>query len=106
MFRARGGHVRRIGPGEDRPADQHDGALFSKKWSTPISRRLVRAEQTMREDRRDELRRLRELTQAITRLEREITELVGQLAAAGQRAGVRAADRGQARRRDRRRPAL
>jgi transposase len=57
------------------------GALFSKKWSTRVARRLARAEQTMRvRIARDELRRLRELTQAITRLEREITELVGQLA--------------------------
>src|ERR671911_483758 len=57
------------------------GALFSKKWSTRISRRLARAEQTMRvRIARDELRRLREVTQAITRLEREITELVGQIA--------------------------
>jgi transposase len=57
------------------------GALFSKKWSTRISRRLARAQQTMRvRIARDELRRLRELTQAITGLEREITELVGQLA--------------------------
>jgi transposase len=57
------------------------GALFSQKWSTRIARRLARAEQTMRvRIVRDELRRLRELTQAITRLEREITELVEQLA--------------------------
>jgi transposase len=57
------------------------GALFSKKWSTRISRRLARAEQTMRvRIARDELRRLRELTLAISRLEREITELVGQIA--------------------------
>jgi len=57
------------------------GALFSKKWSTRISRRLARAEQTMRvRIARDELRRLRELTEAVTGLEREITELVGQLA--------------------------
>jgi transposase len=57
------------------------GALFSKKWSTRISRRLARAEQSMRvRIARDELRRLRELTQAIARFEREITELVGQLA--------------------------
>src|SRR3954454_8138324 len=56
------------------------GALFSKKWSTRISRRLGRAEQTMRvRIARDELRRLRELTQAINQLEREISELVGQL---------------------------
>src|SRR4051812_40252755 len=57
------------------------GALFSKKWSTRISRRLARAQQTMRvRIARDELRRLRELTQTITGLERELTELVGQLA--------------------------
>jgi transposase len=57
------------------------GALFSKKWTTRIARRLARAQQTMRvRIARDELRRLRELTQAINRLEREIAELVGQLA--------------------------
>jgi transposase len=57
------------------------GALFSKKWSTRISRRLARAEPTMRvRIARDELRRLRELTQAINQLEREITELVARLA--------------------------
>src|SRR5918995_2356207 len=57
------------------------GALFSKKWSPRISRRLARAEQTMRvRIARDELRRLRELTLAINRLEREITELVQQIA--------------------------
>src|ERR671933_2868245 len=57
------------------------GALFSKKSSTRIARRLARAEQTMRvRIARDELRRLRELTLAINRLEREIAELVGQLA--------------------------
>jgi transposase len=57
------------------------GALFSKKWTTRIGRRLARAEQTMRvRIARDELRRLRELTLAINRLEREITELVEQLA--------------------------
>ena len=57
------------------------GALFSKKWSTRIGRRLARAEQTMRvRIARDELRRLRELTLAINQLEREITELVAQIA--------------------------
>ena len=56
------------------------GALFSKKWSTRIGRRLARAEQTMRvRIARDELRRLRELTLAINVLEREITELAPQL---------------------------
>jgi len=57
------------------------GALFSTKWSTRIGRRLARAEQTMRvRIARDELRRLRELTQAINQFERDITELVGQIA--------------------------
>ena len=57
------------------------GALFSKKWSARIGRRLARAEQTMRvRIARDELRRLRELTLAINQLEREITELVTQIA--------------------------
>jgi transposase len=57
------------------------GALFSKKSTTRIGRRLARAEQTMRvRIARDELRRVRELTLAINRLEREITELVGRLA--------------------------
>src|SRR3954451_22798241 len=56
-------------------------ALFSRKWSTSIGRRLARAEQTMRvRIARDELRRLRELTQAVRQLAREITELVGRLA--------------------------
>jgi hypothetical protein len=84
------------------------GALFSKKWTTRIGRRLARAQQTMRvRIARDELRRLRELTQAINQLEREITKLVGQIAPQlAHPAGVRAADRRQARRRDRRRPAL
>jgi transposase len=57
------------------------GALFSCKWSARISRRLARAEQTMRvRIARDELRRLRELTLAVRRLEREITELVTSIA--------------------------
>src|SRR3954452_23698714 len=57
------------------------GALFSKKWSTRIARRLARAQQTMRvRIARDELRRLRELTVAINGLEREIAELVATIA--------------------------
>jgi transposase len=57
------------------------GALFSNKWSIRIGRRLARAEQTMRvRIARDELRRLRELTLAINQLEREISELVEQIA--------------------------
>ena len=48
---------------------------------------------------RDELRRLRELTQAINGLEREITELVGRLAPQLlTEPGFWAADRSQARR--------
>jgi transposase len=57
------------------------GALFSRKWSSRIGRRLARAEQTMRvRIARDELRRLRELTQAIAALEAEIAQLVAQVA--------------------------
>jgi len=57
------------------------GALFSRKWSSRIGRRLARAEQTMRvRIARDELRRQRELTQAITVLEVEIAALVAQVA--------------------------
>ena len=57
------------------------GALFSKRWSTRIGRRLARAEQTMRvRIARDELRRLRELTLAINALKRDIAELVEQIA--------------------------
>jgi transposase len=54
-------------------------ALFSKKWSTRIARRLARAEQTARvRIVRDELRRLRELTVAANELEAEISDLVEQ----------------------------
>jgi transposase len=57
------------------------GALFSKKWTTKIARRLARAEQTMRvRIARDELRRLRELTQTIKALQAEITVLVTEIA--------------------------
>jgi len=57
------------------------GALFSTKWSTKVGRRLARAEQTMRvRIARDELRRLRELTQAIRALEAEIAQLVARIA--------------------------
>ena len=56
-------------------------ALMSKKWSSRIARRLARAEQTMRvRISRDELRRLRELTQTINELEAEIAGLVAQIA--------------------------
>jgi transposase len=57
------------------------GALFSKKWTTKIARRLARAEQTMRvRIARDELRFLRELTASINELKAEITGLVTALA--------------------------
>jgi transposase len=57
------------------------GALFSTKWTTRIGRRLAHAHQTTRvRIPRDELRRLRELTQAINQLKREIRELVRQIA--------------------------
>jgi transposase len=57
------------------------GALFSKKWSAKIARRLARAEQTMRvRIARDELRRLRELTATINALQAEITELMTAIA--------------------------
>jgi len=56
-------------------------SLFYGKWGPRIARRLARAEQTMRvRIARDELRRLRELTQAINALETEIAALVAQVA--------------------------
>src|SRR5215203_3065804 len=56
-------------------------ALFYGKWGPRIARRLARAEQTTRvRIARDELRRLRELTQSIKALEAEITDLVAQIA--------------------------
>jgi transposase len=56
-------------------------SLFYGKWGPRIARRLARAEQTMRvRIARDELRRLRELTQAINTLASEIAELVGRVA--------------------------
>ena len=56
-------------------------SLFYGRWGPRIARRLARAEQTMRvRIARDELRRLRELTQAINQLEREIAGLVAHVA--------------------------
>jgi transposase len=70
-------HLHDLWPELDLPG----GALFSTKWSTKIARRLARAKQTMRvRIARDELRRLRELTQTINTLEAEIAQLVGQIA--------------------------
>jgi transposase len=58
------------------------GALFWAKGSTRIARRLARADQTMRvRIARDELRRLRELTQTIRALEGEIAQRAPQLLA-------------------------
>src|SRR5215213_2236096 len=56
-------------------------SLFYGKWGPRIARRLARAEQTMRVGiARDELRRIRELSQTIKALEREIAGLVGAVA--------------------------
>jgi transposase len=56
-------------------------ALFHSKWGPRIARRLARADQTMRvRIARDELRRIRELTQTIKALEAEISDLVAQIA--------------------------
>ena len=52
-----------------------------QKWTIKIARRLARAEQTMRvRIARDELRRIRELSQTIKALEREIAQLVAAVA--------------------------
>jgi transposase len=56
-------------------------SLFYGNWAPRIARRLARAEQTMRvRIARDELRRIRELSQTIKTLQREIAQLVAQLA--------------------------
>ena len=56
-------------------------ALFHGTWGPRIARRLARTEQTMRvRIARDELRRIRELTQTIKQLEAEIADLVAQIA--------------------------
>jgi transposase len=56
-------------------------SLFYGRWAPRVARRLARAEQTMRvRIARDELRRIRELSQAIKALEREIAALVAQVA--------------------------
>src|SRR4051794_19665029 len=56
-------------------------SLFYGKWAPRIARRLARAEQTMRvRIARDELRRIRELSQTIRALEHEIAGLVAQIA--------------------------
>jgi len=56
-------------------------SLFYGRWAPRVARRLARAEQTMRvRIARDELRRIRELSQAIKTLEREIAALVTEIA--------------------------
>jgi transposase len=56
-------------------------SLFYGTWGPRVARRLARAEQSMRvRVARDELRRIRELSQAIKALEREIAALVAQVA--------------------------
>jgi transposase len=56
-------------------------SLFYGNWAPRIARRLTRAEQTMRVRlARDLLRRIRELSQTIKALQREIAGLVAQLA--------------------------
>lgn len=56
-------------------------ALMSKKWSSHVARRLGQAEKTARvRVAQDELRHIRELTQAINALESDIADLVAQIA--------------------------
>jgi transposase len=56
-------------------------SLFYGNWGPRIARRLARAEQTMRvRVARDELRRIRELSQTIKQLQREIAQLVTRIA--------------------------
>jgi transposase len=56
-------------------------SLFYGRWAPRVARRPARAEQTMRvRIARDELRRIRELSQTIKALEREIAQLVATIA--------------------------
>ncbi len=56
-------------------------ALITGLWQDRVARRLTRCEQTARvRIARDELRRIRDLTRAITQLEQELATLVGRLA--------------------------
>jgi transposase len=56
-------------------------SLFYGKWGPRVARRLARAEQTMRvRIARDELRRIRELSQTINGLQAEIAQLVARIA--------------------------
>jgi transposase len=70
-------HLHDLWPEQALPAS----ALLSAKWSTRLTRRLARAEQTARvRIARDELRQLRELSRAIDALETEIAALVARVA--------------------------
>src|SRR4051812_31112464 len=56
-------------------------SLFYGTWAPRVARRLARAEQTMRVRlARDLLRRIRELSQTVKTLQREIAQLVAQIA--------------------------
>jgi len=56
-------------------------SLFYGNWGPRVARRLARTEQTMRvRIARDQLRRIRELSQTIKTLEAEIADLVAQIA--------------------------
>src|SRR5688572_10632078 len=56
-------------------------ALITSRWQDRVARRLTRCQPTARvRIARDELRRVRGLTRAITELEQELATLVGQLA--------------------------
>src|SRR3954465_12519207 len=71
------GHLHDLWPELELPGS----SLFYDRWAPRVARRLARAEQTMRvRIARDELRRIRELSQAIKALEREIASLVAAIA--------------------------
>jgi transposase len=71
------GHLHDLWPELELPGS----SLFYGRWAPRIARRLARTEQTMRvRIARDELRRIRELSDTIKALEREIAQLVTELA--------------------------
>jgi transposase len=70
-------HLHDLWPGLRLPGS----SLFYGTWGWRIARQLARAQQTMRvRIARDELRRIRELSQTIKTLEAEIADLVAQIA--------------------------
>ncbi len=97
-------HVHDLWPGLRLPGS----SLFYGNWGPRIARRLARSEQTMRVGiARDELRRVRELTQTIKALEAELADLVAQIAPPpARRARVRTHDGSKTHRRYRRRPTV